>query len=55
MADSGLIKKLMLKPGQKAAVFNPPAEKQGRPNPGKIDTARLILDCYRDMLWYPGR
>jgi hypothetical protein len=25
MADSGLIKKLMLKPDQKAAIFNPPA------------------------------
>jgi hypothetical protein len=25
MADSGLIKKLLLKPGQKAAVLNPPA------------------------------
>jgi len=25
MADGGLIKKLLLKPGQKAAVFNPPA------------------------------
>jgi len=25
MADSALIKKLLLKPGQKAAVFNPPA------------------------------
>jgi len=25
MADSGLIKKLMLMPGRKAAVFNPPA------------------------------
>jgi len=25
MADSGLIKKLLLKPGQKAAIFNPPA------------------------------
>src|SRR4030042_634743 len=25
MAESGLIKKLLLKPGQKAAIFNPPA------------------------------
>ena len=36
MADSGLIKKLMLKPGQKAAVFNPLAERHGREKPERI-------------------
>jgi hypothetical protein len=43
MADGGLIKKLMLKPGQKAAVFSSPAERQGRKKPNRIGSCQPDL------------